>query len=147
MLMLAFISSKSQTEQTRKQHLNIDKAGIAIQGHDPVAYVTEQKALEGKSEISYTYKAITYLFSTEANKKLFAANPEKYEPAYGGWCAYAMNYAGKKVQIDPKTFKIIQGKTYLFYNFYFNNTLTDWNKNEPVYKTKADQNWKKIINE
>ncbi len=144
-LLLAVSYAQAQTEQVRKQHFNISKTGLAIEGYDPVAYITEQKAKEGKPEFSNSYKGITYRFANEGNKKLFIANPEKYEPAYGGWCAYAMNYAGKKVEVDPKTFKIIDGKTNLFYNFYFNNTLTDWNKSEPAYKTKADQNWDKII--
>ena len=71
--------------------------------------------------------------------------PEKYEPAYGGWCAYAMGNSSEKVEVDPETFKIIGGKLYLFYNFYFNNTLKSWNKNETGLKTKADGNWNKFI--
>ena len=61
-----------------------------------------------------------------------------------GWCAYAMGAKGEKVSIDPETFKIINGKLYLFYNSYFNNTLKSWNKNEPTLKAKADVNWKRI---
>ncbi|MFM8742594.1 MAG: YHS domain-containing (seleno)protein, partial [Cytophagales bacterium] len=87
----------------------------------------------------------TYLFTNGANREKFKSNPEKYEPAYGGWCAYAMGETGEKVKIDPETFKVIEGKVYLFYNFWGNNTLKDWNKNEKPLKTKADQNWKKFI--
>lgn len=147
LFLFACTIAKAQTlsEQTRKQHFNLDKNGLAIQGYDPVTYIAEQMAKEGKPELSYSYKGATYYFSGEGNKKLFTADPEKYEPVYGGWCAYAMNYAGKKVEIDPKTFKVIGGKTFLFYNFYFNNTLTDWNKDEAAYKVKADANWKKIV--
>lgn len=127
-----------------KQQFNTDKKGLAIQGYDPVSYISEQKSREGKPEFSYNYKGVVYHFSSEANKKSFIGNPEKYEPAYGGWCAYAMGARNEKVKIDPETFKIINGKTYLFYNFYFNNTLSDWNKNEAVLKSKADSNWKKL---
>lgn len=72
-------------------------------------------------------------------------SPEKYEPAYGGWCAYAMGETGEKVKIDPETYKIVDGKLFLFYNFWGNNTLEDWNENEKSLKSKADQNWKKIV--
>ena len=70
-------------------------------------------------------------------------DPAKYEPVYGGWCAFALGDYGEKVEINPSSFKIIGGKTYLFYNKFFNNTLTSWNKDEANLKKKADQNWKK----
>ena len=60
----------------------------------------------------------------------FASNPAKYEPQYGGWCAYAMGHDGSKVEVDPETFKIINGKLFLFYNRFFNNTLKTWNQDE-----------------
>ena len=68
-----------------------------------------------------------------------------YEPQYGGWCAYAMGTSGEKVKVDPETFKIIDGRLFLFYNAFFNNTLNSWNKDEKNYHTKADQNWKTIL--
>ena len=76
---------------------------------------------------------------------MFDENPTRFLPQYGGWCAYAMGDSGEKVKIDPETFKIIDGKLYLFYNFYFTNTLTKWNRDESNLKQKADQNWKKVI--
>ena len=79
------------------------------------------------------------------NKEEFKKNPAAYEPQYGGWCAYAMGKDGDKVSIDPETFKIVNGKLYLFYNRAFNNTLKSWNKDEPTLKTKADANWQKIF--
>ena len=84
------------------------------------------------------------LFRSE-NLTLFKQSPSTYEPAYGGWCAYAMGNSGEKVEVDPSTFKVIDGKIYLFYNFYFNNTLKSWNKMEPDLKAKAEKNWNKII--
>ncbi|MGC4023018.1 MAG: YHS domain-containing (seleno)protein [Cyclobacteriaceae bacterium] len=96
-------------------------------------------------EISVTNKGITYLFSTNTNASKFKSAPEKYEPAYGGWCAYAMGETGEKVKVDPETYKIVDGKLFLFYNFWGNNTLKDWNKNEKALKSKADQNWRKVL--
>ncbi|MEO7531133.1 MAG: YHS domain-containing (seleno)protein, partial [Sediminibacterium sp.] len=89
-------------------------------------------------------EGVTYRFESAKNKQLFMADPAKYEPQYGGWCAYAMGAKGEKVSVDPATFKIIDGKLFLFYNRFFNNTLKDWNKDEANLKTGADRNWKKF---
>jgi YHS domain-containing protein len=123
---------------------NLDKK-VAIQGYDPVAYFTMKKAVKGKSNLASSYEGVTYYFSSQANKDLFLKNPTSYEPQYGGWCAYAMGSSAEKVEVDPETFKIVDGKLHLFYNAYFNNTLKSWNKDEVNLKAKADSNWKKII--
>jgi YHS domain-containing protein len=133
----------AQTEDARKKNYNVKK-GIAIEGYDPVSYF-DGKPQEGNSKLALIYKGVTYWFSTFDNQAKFKANSEKYEPAFGGWCAYAMGETGEKVKIDPETFKLIDGKVYLFYNFWGTNTLSDWNKNEKTLKNKGDQNWKKIL--
>ncbi len=133
----------AQGEEVRKKNFNIKK-NIALEGYDPVSYFDRQPR-EGKEELSTPYKGITYRFATSANLNKFRTNPEKYEPAYGGWCAYAMGATGEKVKIDPGTYKILDGKLYVFYNFWGNNTLTDWNKNEKELMIKGDQNWRKVI--
>ena len=145
-ILLAFVYtwSAAQTDQERKANFNIEN-NIAIQGYDPVAYIKSNKAIEGKKEIVGSYKGINYRFSSKENLELFKLTPSTYEPAYGGWCAYAMGNSGEKVEVDPGTFKVIEGKTYLFYNFYFNNTLKSWNKMEAELKKNADKNWNKII--
>lgn len=145
LLLLPAVYATAQDDAARKKQFNIGKSGLAIQGYDPVAYQVQKQAVEGKSQYTTVYKGITYRFSSDANRKLFLASPEKYEPAYGGWCAYAMGENGEKVAVDPETFKVINGKTYLFYNFYFTNTLKSWNANESTLKTKADKNWTGFI--
>ena len=127
----------------RKKHFNLD-GDIGIKGYDPVAYFTEHKAIKGNKGLSVFYKGVIYNFLSVANKELFKAGPSKYEPEYGGWCAYAMGKNGEKVSVDPETFKITDGKLYLFYNKYFTNTLKDWNKNEATLKKNADANWLKL---
>ncbi|TND05103.1 MAG: YHS domain-containing protein [Bacteroidetes bacterium] len=144
LLLVLALTGFAQEEQVRRKNGNVNKSGLAIGGYDPVAYLVQKKALEGKKEFAYSYKGITYYFSSDANRNLFKNNPAKYEPAYGGWCAYAMGNTGEKVEVDPETFKVIDGKTYLFYNFYFTNTLDSWNKNEAKLKEKADKNWQKF---
>lgn len=133
----------SQDLVVRTKQFNLEKR-LALQGYDPVSYF-DGKPLEGETEFEFTYLGVTYRFANANNVKRFKESPDKYEPAYGGWCAYAMGNTGEKVKIDPETYKIQNGKLYLFYNFWGNNTLTDWNKNEQPLKTKADQNWKKIV--
>jgi YHS domain-containing protein len=133
----------AQTDEARKKSYNVSKKAVAIQGYDPVSYF-DNKPTEGKSSLVHVHQGITYYFSTQANLAKFKASPEKYEPVYGGWCAYAMGENGEKVEVDPETFKILDGKLNLFYNSWGNNTLTKWNKNEKALKTKADQNWKKF---
>lgn len=143
LIVLASSLSFAQAEVNRTKHYNIKKS-LAIDGYDPVSYFSN-KAVEGKEDITYTYKGVTYWFANTTNLNKFKSDPAQYEPAYGGWCAYAMGETGEKVKVDPETFKVVDGKLYLFYNFWGNNTLTDWNKDEKVLKSKADQNWKKIV--
>ncbi|MCF6133126.1 YHS domain-containing (seleno)protein [Flavobacterium wongokense] len=144
-LFVAFLSATTFAQNTRVSNFNLENK-LAIQGYDPVAYFTQKKAVKGKSTIATTYEGVTYNFSTQANKEAFLKNPAGYEPQYGGWCAYAMGANGEKVEINPETFKIVDGKLNLYYNAFFNNTLKSWNKDEVNLKKKADANWKKIIN-
>jgi len=130
-------------DQKRPQSFNLQN-GVAAQGYDVVAYFTTSKAVKGNSVNIVVYQGVKYQFANTANKEEFKKNPSKYEPQYGGWCAYAMGATGEKVEIDPETFKIINGKLYLFYNRLFNNTLKTWNEEEANLKTKADINWLKI---
>jgi len=130
-------------DKNRLKHFNHNET-IAIKGYDPVAYFSGN-ALKGKKELgAIAFGGIKYYFSSLENKEAFKNAPARYEPQYGGWCAYAMGNDGSKVEIDPETFKIVDGKLYLFYNKYFTNTLKSWNKQEPELKKKADQNWQKI---
>lgn len=144
-LLLAVLSVTTYAQNNRAAQYNLEKK-VALQGYDPVAYFVQKKAIKGKKELVTNYEGVLYYFSSAANKEAFAKNPAGYEPQYGGWCAYAMGSAGEKVEVDPETFKIVDGKLYLFYNAYFNNTLKSWNKDETNLKRKADANWKKLIN-
>lgn len=127
----------------RVKHFNLEN-GVAIQGYDPVAYFIQHKAVKGKKELAVNADGVIYYCSSAENKELLQKNYKAYEPAYGGWCAYAMGNSGEKVNIDPSTFKISNNRLYLFYNAYFNNTLKSWNKDENQLTKKADANWKKI---
>jgi YHS domain-containing protein len=118
---------------------------LFIQGYDPVAYFKQGKAVKGKKEIAAMHEGVVCYFSMAVNKEAFLKNPSRFEPQYGGWCAFAMGDSNEKVSVNPETFKITNGKLYLFYNAYFKNTLKTWNKQENALMMKADANWSKII--
>ena len=143
LLAAAALSTYGQSDELRKQHFNVKK-NVALEGYDPVGYF-DGAPLEGDPDIKFVYKNVVYQFASSGNLAKFKLAPDKYEPAYGGWCAYAMGESGEKVKIDPETFKILDGKLYLFYNFWGNNTLEDWKKNEKKLKEAADHNWKNIV--
>ena len=128
----------------RKKQFNLDD-NIAISGYDPVAYFKQNKAVKGNKDLAVNNQGVIYYFSSIENKEEFKKNPSHYEPEYGGWCAYAMGANGEKVSIDPATFKIVDGKLFLFYNRFFNNTLKSWNKNEAKLKPAADASWKNFF--
>jgi len=141
--LLALSAAAFSQDKKRQEVLNLED-GVAAQGYDVVAYFKQGKAVKGNAANTVSYQGVKYQFATAESQKAFEANPSAFEPQYGGWCAYAMGNFCKKVEVDPKTFKIIDGKLFLFYNALLNNTLTTWNKDEANLKKKADSNWKKL---
>jgi YHS domain-containing protein len=136
--------ASAQTEaDKRKKQFNLE-SGLALQGYDPVAYLTQNKAVKGTAANVFAHQGVTYRFASAKNLETFKQNPAGFEPQYGGWCAYALGATGEKVDIDPETFKVIDGKLYLFYNKFFNNTLPKWNKDEANLRKKADASWAKF---
>lgn len=86
--------------------------GVAIKGTDPVAYFTEGKPIQGSSDYTTTYDDVTWQFSSAENLAKFEADPEKYAPQYGGWCATGVSF-GYKIPIMPEKWSIVDGKLYL----------------------------------
>lgn len=109
----------------------------AIRGYDPVVYHTEGKPVLGDPDITFEWEAATWHFTSAANRDVFAADPAKYAPAYGGYCAYG-TANGYKVSTAPEAFAIKDGKLYLNYSVGVQKT---WNKDRPGYIEKADSNW------
>lgn len=130
-------------EMMSTKHLNVDDDGIAIKGYDPVSYFISEEPKEGKENLTYEYEGAIYQFTSQENLDTFKADPAKYAPAYGGWCAYAVG-KGYTADANPKTFKILDGKLLLFYNKFFTNTLDKWNKDEEKLSKNAEQNWPTI---
>lgn len=120
---------------------NADGSGLWLQGYDPVAYLVDHRAVKGDARFATQHEGVTFRFTSQAHKELFASAPGKYVPQYGGWCAYAMGAKNTKYEVDPATFKVKDGKVYLFYKGFFTNTLDEWNKDEGRLLPAADRNW------
>lgn len=118
--------------------------GFIAKGYDVVAYFN-MIAIEGSNNYSTIFDNVKYKFSSQINLDTFLKNPNAYIPQYGGYCAYAVASNSKKVDVNPETFEIRDGKLYLFYNSWMNNTLKKWNKkNVKGLQEKADLNWEAI---
>ena len=111
--------------------------GAALRGYDPVAYVEANTPTRGVPTHSYVYKGSTFQFASEANRQKFAADPEKYAPQYGGFCALG-TANGYKVSTQPDAFKVVDGKLYLNHD---RKVLDLWVKDEAGYITRANRNW------
>jgi YHS domain-containing protein len=120
------------------------KKGFASGGYDVVEYFNNN-AVEGDKKYTSTYDSVKYKFISQANLDVFIAAPESYIPQYGGYCAYAVAQKRKKVDVDPETFEIRDGKLYLFYNSWGVNTLEKWNEEGPeALKKQADIEWQTV---
>ena len=125
---------------SRSMEINADATGYMIRGYDPVAYFTEGGPVPGRSDLSAEYKGGKYLFATGANRDAFKASPEKYVPQYGGYCAYGVA-VGKKFDIDPSSWRIIDGKLYFNLNPVI---LEKWGADTKGYIRKSEANWPQI---
>lgn len=114
--------------------------GLAIKGYDPVAYFTDGRPVEGDSDFEFEWRDATWRFASAAHRDLFAADPEKYAPQYGGYCAWAVSQ-NKKASIDPDAWRIVDGKLYLNYSLKVQRT---WETDIPGFIQKADANWPEL---
>ena len=94
---------------------NLTDDGIAVNGCDPVAYFTKGEPTMGRSALQYEHQGIVYRFASEEHRQTFIANPPRYVPAYGGFCAYGVR-TGRKFEIDPNSWRIVDGRLYLLLN-------------------------------
>ena len=129
-----------------EDELNVSKGatlsgpGLAVHGYDVVAFFTEAKPVFGTDAHTFAHNGGTYRFASQANLDAFKANPSKYEPAYGGFCAYGAAL-GKKFDGDPRFWKIVDGKLYLNLN---GDIQAEWSKEIAGNIAKADTNWGRI---
>jgi YHS domain-containing protein len=114
--------------------------GIALHGFDPVAYFTQNKAVKGDAQLTAQYKGITYEFASKEDQAAFQADPAKYVPQYGGFCAFAVS-KGAKADIDPHAFAINDGKLYVQNS---EKALQLYQGDVKGNTEKADHNWPEV---
>lgn len=129
---------------SQNAHYNSNNEHIA-EGYDVVSYFTKKKPVKGLEKYGTTFENAKFLFSSKENQTLFKADPKKYIPQYGGYCAYAIAAKNTKMDIDAETYEVRDGKLYLFYNAWFSNKLEDWQEEDtPKLQKKGDANWEEI---
>lgn len=145
-LVIVFLSTMFTSEiiaQDNYGAYNTDDSGIALDGYSPVSYLDQQKAVKGNKEFKVTHQGISYYFVNSAEMKKFNANPNKYTPAYGGWCALGIGL-GKHFRTDPNKFMIVDGKVHMFLNNIEVDAKNVWMNDEAKWKADAEKNWKKL---
>ena len=133
---LALISTASA-----KALVNVDRSGVAIKGYDPVAYFTDKKAVKGNAQLQSNVGGVIYYFASAENKAAFDADAAKYQPQFGGFCAWAVS-RGYTAPIDPNAFQIVNGRLLLQYSL---KVRTDFSADTEGNLKKANANWPSIV--
>ena len=116
-------------------------SGVAINGYDPVAYFTEEKPVKGSSQFTSNWEGAKLQFASAENKAMFDADPEKYAPKYGGYCAYAVS-KGYTASTDPAAWSIHEGRLYLNYS---KSVRALWSARKRHHIKQADKNWPSVL--
>lgn len=135
-IFISSISAYAQSSQVFKTEEG------AIRGYDPVAYFKDGKPVKGLKEHTVEWNGASWYFASKENKEQFQADPEKYAPQYGGYCAYG-TADGHKAPTQPDAWSIVDNKLYFNYN---KKVQADWKKNQEEYIRKADENWPTVKN-
>lgn len=118
-------------------------SGVAIRGTDTVAYFTEGKPVKGSDAFTTEWNGATWKFASQEHLDLFVANPEKYAPQYGGYCAYGVT-KNNLVKVEPENWTIVDGKLYLNYN---DSIQSKWEGDISGYIADANEKFKGLLNQ
>ena len=140
LFLISILAGTGAFAQT-KTLLNLDKTGIAIQGYDPVAFFTQGKPVKGQPQFESRYNGARYLFASAEDKATFDANPGKYEPQFGGFCAYGASQ-GHAAPVKIEAFQIVNGRLLMQYDL---DVKKEFNKDQQGNLKKADQNWPGVV--
>lgn len=124
-----------------KTLLNLDSSGVAIQGYDPVAFFTDHHPVKGKADFTSHADGATYQFASKEHKELFDKDSTKYEPVFGGYCAYGVS-RDKLALVDVEAFQIVDGKLILQYS---KSIRDSFNEDQKGNLGKANQNWPGLV--
>ncbi|MBK8157448.1 MAG: YHS domain-containing protein [Rhodospirillaceae bacterium] len=122
--------------------INVEGSNVILHGFDPIAYFTVGKPVEGKDAYAAEFEGATYHFASADNMKMFQADPAKYTPAFGGFCAMGVAL-GKKLDVDPSVFEVVDGKLYLNVNA---DVKKKWVQDIPGNIKTANETWPTIEN-
>lgn len=137
--MMMVLSTNAMAQN--KMANNVDDSKIALQGYSPVSYLDLGLAQKGVKEYKTTYEGLAYYFTSQDQKKTFEANPKKYLPQYGGYCAFGIS-VGAKFRIDPNKYVVKDGKYFLFlYDLEVDAQQLWLAGNHKELVQKADANW------
>ena len=136
--MLAFVAAPALAAGP----VNKTLLGNAIDGYDPVAWHLLGEPVEGSKDFTHEWMGATWRFANAEHRDLFAADPERYAPAYGGYCAYGVAQ-GAKVGFNPDSWEIVGDRLYLNLN---PGIQKKWQKDIAGFISKADRNWKRLKN-
>ena len=142
----AVFTGEKKTSEVRSaiENYNLDDTRIGLRGYSPVSYFEKGKAELGNKEFKVTFRGINYYFTSAAQRQKFLRTPEKFEPAFGGWCAFGMTVEGR-FRIDPEKFKIINGKLHVFLNNIEVDARALWeNGNDEELTRKASAFWQQV---
>jgi YHS domain-containing protein len=114
--------------------------GVAVGGYDAVSYFTGTP-LEGKSDIKTDWNGAEWRFANAGNKAAFIADPEKYAPQYGGYCAFAVS-KGATAKGDPQAWTVVNDKLYLNFS---QGVREQWRSDIPGNVAAANGNWPKVL--
>jgi YHS domain-containing protein len=117
--------------------------GLAIHGHDPVAYFVDGEPRKGRPDLTLEYKGAVWRFANEANRRLFESDPGRYAPVFGGYCAYGVS-RGYLVKIDPAAWSIVHGRLYLNYDL---DVRATWLAEADEYIRRATATWPQLVDE
>ncbi|MCL4845080.1 MAG: hypothetical protein KJ066_00965 [Acidobacteria bacterium] len=137
--LVAILTALGVTAPVFAEKTNVSR-GLALHGYDPVSYFTEGKAVKGHPDVTATDGTVTYRFANIANRDMFARDPSKYRPQYGGFCAYGVSQ-GYTVDVDPEAFAVVDGKLYLNYSKRVQRT---WDQDRAGYIDRADAAWPRL---
>lgn len=138
-------SARAQSGSAKKASTHVvytDDNGVAMNGYDPVAYFTASRPTRGTAEFSTDWHGATWRFASAENLAAFQQDPERYAPAYGGYCAWGVGAQNDLFPIDPNAWRIVDGTLYLNYNA---DVQQKWLADIPGFIRSADANWPGLV--
>lgn len=120
---------------------NLDDSNVALHGYSPVSYIDEGQARQGSPDHRVEHNGVAYYLTSESEVERFQRDPDRYQPAFGGWCAFGMS-VDKRFRIDPEKFKVVDGRLLVFLNDLETDALGLWEQGDDAELLKrAEEAW------